>query len=74
VQLDQGTLADLDADGHLVGIEVIQPWRAWPLEDILTRFGVSHEDARALRAYFPQRRGPLRPPAHPGPRVPVAIG
>jgi uncharacterized protein YuzE len=73
VQLDEGTLVDLDADGRLLGIEVIQPWRAWPLEDILARFSVIEDEARQLRAYFPHPQQ-LRPPAHPGLRVPVAVG
>jgi uncharacterized protein YuzE len=72
-QLDPGTLADLDAEGALVGIEVIQPQRVWPLDSILTRFAVSEDDARELRAYFPHPPQ-LRPPAHPGPRFLVAVG
>ena len=73
VQLDAGTLVDLDADGALVGIEVIQPQRAWPLDDILARFAVSEDDARGLRAYFPHP-SQLRPAAHPDSRIPVAVG
>lgn len=59
VEVDSGTLADLDSAGRLVGIEVLQPDRAWPLEDILTRFHVSEEQARELRANYrkPPRNG-----------------
>jgi uncharacterized protein YuzE len=72
-QLDEGTLVDLDADGRLLGIEVIQPWRAWPLDDILARFPLPADTAAELRAYFPYPPQ-LRPPAHSGLRVPVAVG
>lgn len=72
-QLDAGTLADLDDQGVLVGIEIIQPQRAWPLDSILTRFTVSEDIARELRAYFPHP-SQLRPTSHPGPRIPVAVG
>ena len=36
----------------MIGIEVINPERLWPLEEILHRFAVPEEDARELRAYF----------------------
>ncbi len=59
VEVDSGTLADLDSAGRLVGIEVIQPDRAWPLEDVLSRFPVSGRQARELRAQYrkPPRSG-----------------
>jgi len=73
VQLDAGTLIDLDADGSVVGIEVIQPQRLWSLDDIISRFAVTEDDARELRAYFPYPTQ-LIPPQHPAQRVPVAVG
>ena len=71
--MDAGTLVDLDAAGNVIGIEVINPDRPWPLEAILSRFAVSEEDAHELRAYFP---APVTiiPPEHPAARVPVAVG
>ncbi len=59
VEVDSGTLADLDSADRLVGIEVIEPDRAWPLEDILSRFRVSEEQARELRAKYrkPSKNG-----------------
>jgi len=71
-QVDAGTLVDFDSAGNVVGIEVIQPDRSWPLEEILTRFAISQEDARELRAYFPYPNQ-IVPPAHPAARVPVAV-
>jgi uncharacterized protein YuzE len=73
VQIDNGTLVDLDSAGNMVGIEVIQPARTWPLDEILARFNVSNDDARELRAYF-EHPAQLVPPAHPEPSVPVAVG
>lgn len=55
VEVDSGTLVDLDSAGRLAGIEVIRPDRAWPLEDILHRFGVSPTEAAELRESFPAR-------------------
>src|ERR1700740_827039 len=56
VEVDSGTLADLDAKGRLVGIEVIHPDRAWPLDDIITRFGVPDEQALELRREYERFR------------------
>jgi len=73
VQVDSGTLVDLDPAGNVLGIEVIQPERSWPLEEILRRFFFAEEDARELRVYFPHPETQIHPPAHPAPRVPVAV-
>src|ERR1022692_1093701 len=69
-EMDSGTLVNLDSAGQLVGIEVIRPQRAWPLEDILSRFVVAGEHAAELRAYFPQPPQPHLPPEHPAPMAP----
>jgi uncharacterized protein YuzE len=75
VEIDTGTLVDLDAAGAVVGIEVISPQRSWPVEEILARFKMSTEDVAQLRAYFagPAGTAQLKPPAHPATRVPVAV-
>lgn len=70
-EIDSGTLVDLDVAGRVVGIEVIAPQRAWPVEDIISRFQVEGEDAAELRAYFTDP-AQLVQPAHPAPRVEVA--
>jgi uncharacterized protein YuzE len=72
-EIDEGTLVNLDLDGGIVGIEVLQPARAWPLEEILARFSVSEDDSEQLRAYF-SRPAQLIPPEHAAPGVPVAVG
>jgi uncharacterized protein YuzE len=38
VQIDAGTLVDLDRFGNVRGIEVVRPGRTWPLDEILSRF------------------------------------
>jgi uncharacterized protein YuzE len=57
VEVDYGTLADLDLAEAVVGIEVIQPDRPWPLEDVLSRFRVSKEQVRELRAQYHKLSG-----------------
>ena len=49
VHIDRGTLVDLNADGHLIGVELIRPARPWPLATILSRFSVDPTSARILR-------------------------
>lgn len=71
-EIDEGTLVDVDADGGIVGIEVLQPARAWPLEDVLERFHASEDDSEQLRAYF-SRPAQLIPPEHAAAGVPVAV-
>lgn len=71
-EIDAGTLVDLDAVGGVVGIEVISPQRAWPIQQVLEAFPVSEEDADQLRAYFPHP-AQLVPLTHPALRVPVRV-
>ena len=52
VQLDRGTLVDLDQQGRVVSIEVIRPARRWPLAEILERFPVDEESAGVLRSLW----------------------
>lgn len=56
VEVDSGTLADVDANGRLVGVEVIHPDRAWPLDDIISRFDVPDEQALELRREYERFR------------------
>jgi len=53
VDLDPGTLADLDESGALVGVEVLRPGRTWPLAELLRRYDLTDEDEALLRAMFP---------------------
>lgn len=52
VQLDPGTLVDVDESGDIVAIEVIRPMRRWPLEEVFERFAVSDEDASVLKSLW----------------------
>ena len=49
LEVDSGTLIDLDEHGRLLSIEVIRPARHWPVEEILAEYEVAPEDARTLR-------------------------
>jgi uncharacterized protein YuzE len=48
VQIDRGTLVDLNHQWRLIGVELIRPARPWPLDTILNRFPVDPADARIL--------------------------
>lgn len=56
VDVDTETLVDEDADGRLVGIEVISFRRLWPLTEILAQYEMTDADVAQLRALF--RPGP----------------
>jgi len=71
-EIETGTLVDVDAAGAVVGIEVLNFDRCWPLAEILDRFHVGPEDAAQLRAYF-SRPAQLILPEHPAARVPVSV-
>jgi uncharacterized protein YuzE len=49
VHIDRGTLVDLNAQGQLIGVELIRPARPWPLATILNRFPTDPTSARILR-------------------------
>ena len=51
-EVDSGTLVDLASDETVVGIEVVEASRPWPLSKILERFSFSESDADMLRAMF----------------------
>jgi uncharacterized protein YuzE len=50
IAIGTGTLVDVDEAGRLVAIEVHNPARRWPLEEILEQYEVSAENAEMLRA------------------------
>jgi uncharacterized protein YuzE len=52
VEIDSGTLVDLDEGGRVVSIEVIHPSRQWPLGEILERFELATEDAAVLTSLW----------------------
>lgn len=51
--IDDGTNVDLERHGDVVGIEVLNPARPWPLHWILGRFDISNEDAVMLMTAYP---------------------
>lgn len=50
VPIDESTSVDLDADGVLVGIEVLDYARPWPLEQIIADHPMSLPHSACLRA------------------------
>lgn len=48
IPVDDSTNCDLDDDGNLIGVEVLNPGRIWPLAAILRDYEVGEQDAAAL--------------------------
>jgi uncharacterized protein YuzE len=53
VEIDDDTNVDLDADGKLLGIEVLNTDRLWPLAEIVKRWDIDASDAAMLMAAYP---------------------
>jgi uncharacterized protein YuzE len=51
-EVDDNTILDLDANGGVVGIEVISTARRWALAEVLDRYSIPPAEAAQLRAYF----------------------
>jgi uncharacterized protein YuzE len=51
-EVDERTFVDVDASDHVLGIEVLQPARDWPLDEVLERFVVGDTDAAMMKASF----------------------
>lgn len=52
VDIEDCTMVDLDADGNLVGIEVISPRRSWPLQKITQAYEIEDDDAAMLKELY----------------------
>lgn len=44
IEVETGTMVDVDAGGRALTIEVLRPARPWPLEDLLSRFELAESD------------------------------
>src|SRR5258707_1493215 len=54
VEIDNDTNADHDADGKLIGIEVLSAHgRLWPLPEILRRWEITDEDQMSIFGLYP---------------------
>jgi uncharacterized protein YuzE len=57
-EIDDNTSVDLDADGGVVGIEVISITHPWALDKVLRDYKIPDAETAQLRAYFhPSARG-----------------
>lgn len=52
-EIDPGTIVDLDGSGRVVGIELLNPARPWPLDEISERFELDIVDLLSLKALAP---------------------
>ena len=64
-QIDPGTMVDVDQFGRVVGIEVLQPARDWPLEEIKSRFEFGQHEKDILDSLWGENPGRLYPFAKP---------
>lgn len=51
-EVDDNTLVDLDADGGVVGIEVVSITHPWALDEVLRSYKIAADEEAQLRAYF----------------------
>ena len=64
-QIDPGTMVDVDNFGRVVGIEVLQPARDWPLKEIKSRFEFGQHEKDILDSLWGPKPGRLYPFAKP---------
>lgn len=64
-QIDAGTMVDVDNFGKVVGIEVLQPARDWPLKEIQSRFKFSQHENDIFDSLWGDTPGRLYPFAKP---------
>ena len=53
--IDEGTMVDVNAQGTVVGIEIINPQEEWPLKQIKERFQLSDDQIKLLDMLLPPR-------------------
>ena len=75
-EIDDNTAVDIDANGGVVGIEVISIGHPWALNDVLRDYLIPANAAAQLRAYF-QPAAPTFPQEAPavslGRNAPVPV-
>ena len=49
VELESGVVVDVDAEGHLCGVEVVKVSPGWSADEILRRFELDRVDADSLK-------------------------
>lgn len=55
--VDEGTLVDIDASGAAIGIEIINPARHWPVDEVTTKYNVSSHNRKLLAAWWKDANG-----------------
>ena len=59
--IEPGTLVDVDGSGQAVGIELLQPARQWPLDEVVDQYQLSKEDSQILSNWWGASDGTARP-------------
>lgn len=61
-RIDEGTLVDVDDQGTIIGIEVINPSRKWPFDKIYEKYSLTTEQRQLVETLLP-------PEAEPEPEI-----
>ena len=48
VEADDGVIVDVDSDGQIVAVEILNPTQQWNHAAISSRWGLDHSDAKML--------------------------
>jgi uncharacterized protein YuzE len=64
IEIDPGTLVDVDGAGRALTIELIRPNRLWPIDEVVDEFDIEDDDAVILRSLWSsQKPFPFAEPA-----------
>ena len=53
--IDEGTLVDVDDQGAIIGIEVINPARQWPFDQIRKKYSLTTEQRQLVEMLLPPK-------------------
>lgn len=57
--IDEGTLVDVDDQGRIIGIEVINPDRQWPFDQICEEYNLTREQRQLVEVFLPSDAEPV---------------
>lgn len=57
--IDEGTLVDVDDQGRIIGIEVINPARQWPFDQICEKYNLTAEQRQLVEMFLPPEAEPV---------------
>ncbi|MCY4621754.1 MAG: DUF2283 domain-containing protein [bacterium] len=57
--IDEGTLVDVDDQGAIIGLEVINPTRQWPFDQICEKYSLTTEQRQLVEMLLPPQAEPV---------------